>query len=314
MTYFNYDFLNSNIMTFVNFLLDNIYILFTGISILSLFIFYMNRRNIRNTSNNTLQSDNLLTSGSFNGNNGNDNARESSRTDLRDRINYFFGYSGGTAAFIALGQSFNMLPSWFTFNSALSIVTVMGVVGYHINSDRYAELIDVNRERANSPPIEDNFNPNGQSLLRSPDILSNNDTSHNSNDTSHVSSPNEDLFNIISKIKEFVMNEDNSLTDFIMNLIAYDEDPTMLYLVCLCVILCNIFINLILLLFTLLVKTLNLEEKEFVKNKPLLYKIVIKYNKIKNIKIIFIVLMTMVMVGFCFLIAYFMWDSFWYYK
>ena len=311
--------LNINLMRFIEFLNDNSLIIFSsslGLILLGLFILYMNRRNIINTN---LSSDNNLSLGSSNnnpnipssGSSNNNNSNITPRTNLREIINYIFGYSGGTAAFIALGQSYRVLPTWFGFNNALFVVTFMGALGYHMNTDREAELVNVNHERSISPPLEDNFNPGGRNVRV--DVSS---ITKDLNNEPKINSSNEDdnFFNFFYKFLDFIKEEEESLKDHLMDLIAYDEDPTMLYLVCLCVILCNILINLVILLFTFLVKNLKLEEKEFVKNTPLLYKIVLYYNKIKNIKIIIIVIMTIIMVGSCFILCYFMWDSFWYYK
>lgn len=58
----------------------------------------------------------------------------------------------------------------------------------------------------------------------------------------------------------------------------------------------------------------KLEEKNFIKNKPLLNKLIINYNKVKEIKLILILVVTIIRLLFSLLICHFMWDSFWYYK
>lgn len=88
----------------------------------------------------------------------------------------------------------------------------------------------------------------------------------------------------------------------------------MFYLFCMSLILGCILFVILSALLSLLLKMLKLENKEFVKSRPLLYKLTISYGKIKDIKIIIFLLYAIFILIGLLIICYFMWDSYWLYK
>ena len=80
----------------------------------------------------------------------------------------------------------------------------------------------------------------------------------------------------------------------------------MFYLFGMFVILCCIFVNLLFIFLSLLLKRLKVEEKEFVKNRPLLYKLILNYAKIKDIKIIVFLILTIILLASVLMICHIM--------
>lgn len=338
--------LNINFTEFMNFLNDNLILIFSGslgLILLSLFILYT-KKIIKTSTNSSIKSDDEesdneessdLTENNSNNNNNNSNT---SRTDTRERMDRAFNWGASSATIITgLETVARVLPSPIAATNVAISTAVAAALGYHANSDEEQKKVNVELERSISPLQEDNFNPDGRRIpldlsnntffnlsvenevSKNPDKVSENpentpniSSSDKTEYSYYVPSSNED--NLFDFIFKFFKKEKNQIIDFLINLIAEDNDPTMFYLFCLSVILCCILINLVILFFSLLVKMFKLEEKIFIKNKPLLYKLIINYNKVKDIKLIIILVVTIIGLLFSLLICNFMWDSFWYYK
>lgn len=360
--------LNIDVMRFIDFLNNNLLIIFSGSLVLGLFILYTRKRVISNT--NSLSDNNLSPDLTVNNPNHNNNNNEP-RTDGRDRIDRAFNYAVGTFGTITTitGILEGGLPSIGMLILSLGLGASGGMLGYHLNSDREESQILINRSE--SPPADINLNPHGQEQLlrlsldnssienlgpRGPDLerlspsglgissptsdSTNNlitypsreedtspfsttsapaeDNKDYSKDFNNVPSTNEDDNNLLNQIIKFLESiKDNGFSnvkEFFLNLFPSDGDPTMYYLFNVSVILVCILILILIVLFTLLVKMLKLEYQEFVKNRPLLYKIVLGYSKIKEIKIIILLLGVILLLLNVFIGCYFMWDSYWYYK
>lgn len=178
-------------------------------------------------------------------------------------------------------------------------------------------IVDSLREKnvsENAVKVQDiNSSNSSENAVKVQDINSSNSPENPYN----VLSPNEDdnnLLNLIWKFFEFIEKGENNIKEFFYSLIPNDGDPTMFYLFSMSVILCCIFVNLLFIFLSLFLKRLKVEEKEFVKNRPLLYKLTINYTKIKDIKIIVFLILTIILLASVLIICNFMWDSYWYYK
>lgn len=175
------------------------------------------------------------------------------------------------------------------------------------NNDSEQNQIDVNEP--NYPGHDSNFSPSTNERHISPN--------NQHQDYNDVPSPNENennLFDFMLKCYDAIKEEENNFREFMYSLIANDGDPTMFYLFNMSIVLFCILIIIFSLSTTFLIKQFRLEEKEWIKNKDLLYKIVLSYNKIKIVKIYILLVYLIFSVLFCLLLYNFMWVSFWHYK
>lgn len=290
-------------MELIKFFNENYLIILSGLLGLFLFKWFTLYKKDSQTSNNdSTSNDTGSTNSSNNGNN------TGSHTDSRERTDRAVNYAeaaaviGSTVGAVIEGA---IAPS--TVAAVLTVAVATGALGYHLNNDLEQSQIDVTEP--GSPGHENHFNLSSSER----NVLPNNQHQ----DTDYVPSPNEnenDLFDFFLKCYDAIKEGNEGIKEFVHSLIANDGDPTMFYLFSLSIILFCILIIIFSLTATLLIKRLKLEEKEWIKNKKLLHKIVLGYNQIKEIKIYFFLGYLILSVLFCLLLCNFMWASFWHYK
>ena len=289
--------LNINVMRFIEFLNDNLFIIFSVLLVLGLFIF-MNEKSTNLTNSNT----NLSSQNTYNVNFGSGGARSSSNAS--DNVSNNSSSLGPVAAATGISGVFATAAATMVKTNPRAAVTTAGIgatagLGAYVAGEmiqgfkeerkdmrEMSERLSSNSfERTGSPPPDGNFK---------------------------VNSPNENgnnLIEFISKLFENPQDLANLLNEY---LTGSDGNPTPALILVICSfafwgIVCCIF-----LIMSMLSKQFKIEDRKFVTSRPLLHKLVCFMISLRDWNNFILQILTLVCFIGILIMCYYLNDVFWF--
>jgi len=285
--------LSTNLMRFINLLNNNLSILFTGslgLVLLSLLIYMSSAPNPSNTnssSNNTINV-NFGDGGAGSSSNAPSNSSytDSSSWGPGATATGITGTFAGAAATMARSNPRAAMVTATIGATAGVTVYIGGEMIKSIREDireekRYTREMN---ERSSSPPLDGNFK---------------------------VNSPNEDGNNVVEFISKLIENPQDLINLLNEYFRGSDGNPTPIFILCICSfafcgILCCFF-----LIMSMLSKQFKIEEREFIKNRPLLHKLVCFTILLRDLNnFVFLILTLLCFIGIllnCYYLNYLFW-------
>lgn len=253
MTYFNYDFLNSNInyslMKLIYFLNNNFSLILGSLLVLGLFIYFSDKSNKFNANP---ESKNI-----FNVNFGNGGAGSFPNAPSNSSSNNNSSLGPGAAAIGISGTFAGAAATMAKNNPRVAVITaglgatasvtvyVAGEILQALKEER-KHIREIN-ERSSSPPPDGNFK---------------------------INSPNENGNNFVEFISKLFENPQDFFNLANEYLTGSDGNPTPMLILLICSFAFWGIIGCLFLIMSMLSKQLKIEEREFIKNRPLLHKLV----------------------------------------
>lgn len=262
------DWINNHLIGFINFLNNNLLVIFSSLLVLGLLLIYTSDKyNSFDYSNSTKTTNaNILPSSS-----------SDDHDSAKDAVIVTSAAAGASALIV------NSVPA--SIKSSETIVgiasTAIAVILIYLSEKLEKTLVERNEgnvhSRPESPYSDGNFK---------------------------INSPNEDnnIFNKLSDLYDIIINGmNNGFDEFFSQFVTKNGDPTIVCMFAIVVCLFSTIFSVIWLIMSQFAISLKIENKEFVIKRPLLHKIVLYFIKLRYLNqlfILFLVLIQLVLVLF----------------